>query len=230
VSILAGFQGGLFFDLDGTLVDSERHHWEAWRAVLQIVGEPLLWMEYQREFVGLADPQVLIKLTEQRSNGELVAKQEQLVALKRQHFAARARAENPIPESTCQLIRGLSEIPLALVTSSSRLETLAILESARIAECFRVVVCLDDVQNPKPSSEPYLAAMERLQVRGGIAFEDSPAGLASAAAAGLHVVAIPSPRQFVGIVLQTLKLPEQFAAAGCKPGAGSLLPTARKDT
>jgi beta-phosphoglucomutase-like phosphatase (HAD superfamily) len=25
---------GLFFDLDGTLVDSERHHWRAWRAAL----------------------------------------------------------------------------------------------------------------------------------------------------------------------------------------------------
>jgi beta-phosphoglucomutase-like phosphatase (HAD superfamily) len=53
----------------------------------------------------------------------------------------------------------------------------------------RNIVLGDDVENKKPSPEPYEAAMKKARVKGnasgfgGIAFEDSPAGIAAAAGA-----------------------------------------------
>ena len=59
---------------------------------------------------------------------------------------------------------------------------------------FDVLVCGDDVRNGKPDPEPYLLAAARLGVEPQhcLAIEDSPAGIASAEAAGCVVVAVPN--------------------------------------
>src|SRR5262249_1917495 len=59
---------------------------------------------------------------------------------------------------------------------------------------FPVVVTGDDVTAHKPDPEPYLLAARLLGVdpRRCVALEDSPNGVASAAAAGCHVIAVPS--------------------------------------
>jgi beta-phosphoglucomutase-like phosphatase (HAD superfamily) len=53
---------------------------------------------------------------------------------------------------------------------------------------------VDDVANPKPAPDLYLAACKRLAASPGavIALEDSPPGVAAASAAGLTVIGIPS--------------------------------------
>ena len=50
----------------------------------------------------------------------------------------------------------------------------------------------DEVANPKPHPQPYLAAIERLGGTAGraVAFEDSASGVASAKAAGVPVVGL----------------------------------------
>jgi len=54
------------------------------------------------------------------------------------------------------------------------------------------VLGADDVSRPKPAPDLYLHAVERLDVeaQATVAFEDSAPGVASARAAGLHVVAV----------------------------------------
>jgi HAD superfamily hydrolase (TIGR01509 family) len=80
-------------------------------------------------------------------------------------------------------------VPLALVTSSFRVLAEPF---ARAVGLFDVVVAGDDVRAPKPDPEPYLTAAARLGIDAGacVAVEDSPSGLASAVAAGAHVVAV----------------------------------------
>jgi beta-phosphoglucomutase-like phosphatase (HAD superfamily) len=58
---------------------------------------------------------------------------------------------------------------------------------------FDVLVCGDEVDNTKPHPEPYLLAAKLLgvDIGGCVAIEDSPTGVASAAAAGARVLAIP---------------------------------------
>jgi HAD superfamily hydrolase (TIGR01509 family) len=102
-----------------------------------------------------------------------------------------------------------AEVPMALVTSSDR----AAVETALPvlgAHTFQVIVSADDVELPKPDPQPYLRAAALLGVRPQrcIAFEDSLPGIAAAEAAGCRVYAVaqfvpipPGPRR---IVLATL--------------------------
>src|SRR5262249_18495105 len=83
-------------------------------------------------------------------------------------------------------------LPRALVTGSQRPFTEAVLASTGFH--LPVVVTGDDVSRTKPDPEPYLLAAKLLDVdpQYCVALEDSPNGVASATAAGCHVVAVPS--------------------------------------
>ena len=68
------------------------------------------------------------------------------------------------------------------------------LAQAGFSDIFDLVVCSDEVAEPKPAPDLYLRACT---VLGGnpadaIALEDSSTGVASARAAGVYVIGIPS--------------------------------------
>ena len=86
-----------------------------------------------------------------------------------------------------------SEIPLALVTNTRR--TLAEQALKTIgSHYFAVTVCGDEVADGKPAPDPYLRAAELLGVAPGdcIAIEDSVTGAQSADAAGCVVLVVPN--------------------------------------
>ncbi len=83
-------------------------------------------------------------------------------------------------------------IATGLVTATGRaLVTLAL--GTIGAHNFDVVVCGDEVEATKPHPQPYLTAAALLGTEPGrcVAIEDSPTGMASAVAAGCVVVAVP---------------------------------------
>ena len=71
-----------------------------------------------------------------------------------------------------------------------------VLDAAGLRECFVTALSTEEVSRGKPAPDIYLAVCDRLDRRPQrcAAVEDSTNGLRSAAAAGLHVVAIPHPR------------------------------------
>lgn len=83
-------------------------------------------------------------------------------------------------------------IPVALVTSTAR-RLVDVALGTLGADTFDVVVCGDEVSATKPDPAPYLAAARLLGVpaRECVAVEDSPAGVASARAAGATVIGVP---------------------------------------
>jgi HAD superfamily hydrolase (TIGR01509 family) len=84
-------------------------------------------------------------------------------------------------------------VATALVTSTYREITEVSLDTIG-REFFDVVVCGDEVSATKPDPEPYRRAAELLGVSPGdcVAVEDSPAGTASAVAAGATVLVVPA--------------------------------------
>ncbi|MBE1490326.1 HAD family hydrolase [Plantactinospora soyae] len=84
-------------------------------------------------------------------------------------------------------------VPTALVTSTRRSVVEVALETLG-RDSFDVVVCGDEVDATKPDPAPYLTAARLLGVpiNRCVAIEDSPAGVASALAAGAAVLAVPS--------------------------------------
>ncbi|OJF12467.1 HAD family hydrolase [Couchioplanes caeruleus] len=84
-------------------------------------------------------------------------------------------------------------LPTALVTSTGRRLVEVALDTLG-RENFDAVVCGDEVTAPKPDPAPYLTAAELLGVpiAACVAIEDSPTGMASAVAAGAAVLAVPA--------------------------------------
>ena len=83
-------------------------------------------------------------------------------------------------------------IPTALVTSTRRRLVEVALDTLG-RDTFDAVVCGDEVTANKPDPAPYRMAAEALgvDIAGCVAIEDSPAGVASAQAAGATVLAVP---------------------------------------
>lgn len=84
-------------------------------------------------------------------------------------------------------------IPRAVATSTRRGEAVKLLSQHHLIDHFAFVLGGDEVTRGKPDPEIYRTAAERLGVDPGsmLVLEDSPAGVASARAAGAFVVAIP---------------------------------------
>jgi HAD superfamily hydrolase (TIGR01509 family) len=84
-------------------------------------------------------------------------------------------------------------LPAALVTSTHRRLTEIALDTIG-RQYFAATVCGDEVPHPKPAPDPYLRAAELLDVRAAdcVAIEDSPLGITSAESAGCAVLAVPS--------------------------------------
>lgn len=183
---------GLFFDLDGTLVESEPLHWLAWARALEVRGITLTWSEYQSTCIGHCDDRILNRFTAEYgwTDAEEISV---LFRAKTTSYLDAARRKDLVPPPIAQLLRELSGFPLGLVTSSTRAEVSAVLEAACLLPCFSAVVSREDVSRTKPAPEPYSRAMRALGVSIGVAFEDSDSGIASAESAGLVAIRVATP-------------------------------------
>jgi HAD superfamily hydrolase (TIGR01509 family) len=96
-------------------------------------------------------------------------------------------------------------VPTALVTATRRHLVDVALETIG-RHNFDAVVCGDEVDETKPHPRPYIAAAALLGVPIGrcVAIEDSPTGVASALAAGARVLAVPNDVDLSGIPGVTL--------------------------
>lgn len=182
----------LFFDLDGTLVDSEELHWQAWRATLLPMKIDLSWERYSEECIGHPDPEILWRLIPDAQPRKAI-KPDEVLRDKQGYFIAMVTMRPPFSVEMIHLLKELRHFPMAVVTSSPSAEVSALLDGGGVASFFQTLVCLEDVRNPKPDPEPYLLAMRRMGVVEGIAFEDSHSGSVSATAAGLEVIRISTP-------------------------------------
>jgi len=89
-------------------------------------------------------------------------------------------------------------VPQAVATSSDRYNfDLKITHHKQWFNIFECIVSGDDpeIRNGKPAPDIFLLAAKRLSAppRHCLVFEDSPAGVDAARAAGMHVVAVPDP-------------------------------------
>ena len=83
--------------------------------------------------------------------------------------------------------------PLGLASSSNRPVIDLVLERMGVADRFRATVSSEEVARGKPAPDVYQEVVRRLGVADAAAIEDSEAGIRSAHAAGLRVIAIPNP-------------------------------------
>jgi HAD superfamily hydrolase (TIGR01509 family) len=177
------------FDLDGTLVDTERLILEAGVEALAEVGhEPDIG--FLVSLIGIAESEARLRIA-RRFGGRL-----DLDRLDRAWEAASRRRYDegiPLKPGVPEVLTALGPLPRAVATNSHTSSALSKLAATGIAAHFAHVVGFDAVERPKPAPDVFLEAARRLGASpaGCIAFEDSAAGVAAALAAGMTVVHVP---------------------------------------
>lgn len=177
----------IFFDLDGTLIDTESLamacNVEAFAALGQPVSEDILHAMVGKDFAAVTE-----MLQQHMPDLDLP----RLVAEVEDRFNRGMDAGLALKSGAHELLAHLPA-PAALVTSSGRDGAHRKLQIAGIAAAFVTVVTATDVTRRKPYPDPYLLAAERLGVdpRRCLVFEDSEIGAEAAYRAGCVVVQVP---------------------------------------
>jgi len=179
------------FDLDGVLLQSE----EVWDGVRErYVRERggRYDEQVQRAMMGMSAPEWSRYLhVEAGVPGEPEAINRDVVELMLEAY----RRELPLVPGAAEAVRRTAAaVPLALASSSNREIFEEVLRLALLTDCFRATVSSEEVERGKPAPDVYLEAARRLGVAAArcAAVEDSHAGIRSAKAAGMRVVAIPN--------------------------------------
>lgn len=175
------------FDMDGVLTDTETIWDEVRRELAAEDGHP--WPAGATEaMMGMSTPEWAGYLT--GTVGVRGDAAERTIS----RMAQRYREHLPVLPGAVEAVRRLAaRWPLGLASSSPRRLIDATLETLGLTEHFAVSVSTEEVAAGKPAPDGYLRACELLGVdpRAAVAIEDSSNGLRSAAAAGLHVIAVP---------------------------------------
>lgn len=179
----------VLFDMDGTLVDTERLWWEAVEEVAGGLGHVLTAAD---------QPHVLGRPVEHTAAwlaGVTGAPAEETAVELHRQFADRVRTGVVPRPGARELLRALARerVPTALVTASPRAVADTVLEALGTGH-FAVSVTADDTGRTKPAPDPYLAACRALGVDPAacVAVEDTQTGVTSAESAGCAVLAVPS--------------------------------------
>jgi HAD superfamily hydrolase (TIGR01509 family) len=187
-----GRLGAVLFDMDGTLVDSEK----VWQRALEELAVTLggdLPSAVRESMVGTTTPQAIRLLYEAIGKPHLDPDEgARWLDLRVVSLLAEGLSWRPGAYELLTAVRGAG-IPTALVTATERPLVEVMLDTIG-RENFNVIVTDDDVVLGKPDPEPYASAAAALGVASEdtVAIEDSPTGIASARAAGCVVLAVPA--------------------------------------
>jgi HAD superfamily hydrolase (TIGR01509 family) len=185
--------GAAIFDNDGLLLDTEEAWTRAEQTLFAARGREFT-PEHKRTLIGSSRALAAVKLEailELPGEGEaLMDELHELVMLEA------LEGVEPRPGAIA-LLRRLSEagVPLAVASNSERQFLERTLSSAGLLDGgpFAAIVSATEIEHPKPAPDIYLEAARRLEVapEDAVALEDSPIGVAAAAAAGMFVIAVP---------------------------------------
>ena len=181
----------ILFDLDGTIVNTDPIHYQAWREMLLNYDMDIDESFYKSRISGGTNEKILQDILPQLSLQSAAKFAEDKEAL----FRERAKNLEPMPGFS-ELLEWTDthQIKRALVTNAPRLNAYFMLETLGIKEAFEIVVLGEECVAGKPNPAPYQQGLNKLGVKAEdtIALEDSPSGIRSAVGAGIRTVGIAS--------------------------------------
>jgi HAD superfamily hydrolase (TIGR01509 family) len=192
------FVKALFFDMDGTLFNTESIHAEA---MLMIAKEYKIRPPFNPEVVhelmmGKAD-HLVFEIIKDWEGVPSAWTAENFIALKNANVIELLRKMKNSTYFSKEVSKLLNEARksgyfIALITSSEKIVTQELLKIARLDNFFDFVLTRDDTPHVKPDPWPYLKALSVSGFEGyeTLIFEDSHVGLESATLSGSHVIKV----------------------------------------
>ena len=180
------------FDLDGTLLDTERLSYEAWKEAERITG----WAisdAFIYSIIGCNRAVYTERLEELLSSRE---RAEAFLEIGNAHYQESIEHKGlTVKAGVFELLKRLQQrgIRVALATSSERKKALLKLERSGLGGVFDPITCGCEVLKSKPEPDIYLRTADRLQlgVESCLVIEDSPNGVRAGVAAGMRTVLVP---------------------------------------
>jgi len=183
----------VIFDVDGTLIDSNDLHIDAWRDAFARYGKPIGYDELHAQ-IGKGGDQLMPVFL---STAELEKFGEALDRVRGEIFVADylPRAK-PFPK-----VRELMERlkadgrRMALATSAKVTELDAHKKNLKVDDLLEAVTSADDAEHSKPSPDIFLAALEQIghvAPENAVVIGDSPYDARAAARAGMRTIGLLS--------------------------------------
>lgn len=182
----------VFFDLDGTLIDSEHFYFSNWAPIL--AEEFNIYISYEDWILDFAGHTLVRNVGYLKDKYGIDTTQEFMWTATRANYAKSDMTTIRLMPQAKEILDLLKSkgIRIALVTSSYKTTVDTVLAHHKLLDYFEFFVTRELVENPKPNPEPYLLATQKLGLATGdiIAIEDTITGYTAATAAGLNCVAV----------------------------------------
>ena len=181
---------GLLFDIDGTLVESDPLHLEAFNRAFAPYGHHFDRARFGLELQGLANEAIGARFLP----GETQERQWEIMMEKEALFRSLA-AEGVEPVHGLFALLDWADaqnLPAVAVTNAPRPNAEQLLQAIGVTHRFKGLVIGDELEHGKPHPLPYLTGLEILGANAAncVAFEDSRTGIKSATSAGIATVGL----------------------------------------
>ena len=176
------------FDLDGTLIDSEKYHADGFARAVETLSGYCITDAERSEFFE-AHTSTFVPVLNERHGLRLDA--EKVLEYKRAHVREHFKTD-VFPQAIHFIRKWRERKRMALASNSPKPFVKNALIEGGMIDLFESVCTADDVTQRKPNPEMYNLTLEwmGLEPHEAIVFEDSPAGVKAAQDAGCPVIMI----------------------------------------
>lgn len=188
--------GTIFFDMDGTILDTEKYYRQYWQEAAGDCGYPMT-DEQALSMRSLGRPYGRQRIQELFGDADAYDR-----IRNRRMELMNARLEQdgiPVKPYAKEVLQALMAAGhhLAVATATDLPRTEVYLRQTGLRDCFERIICATMVERGKPAPDIYLYACQKLGIapEEAYAVEDSPNGVQSAYAAGCQVIMIPDQTQ-----------------------------------
>ena len=177
---------GIYWDCDGTLMDTEKAFAYAWQEILKSKSLDLP-IEHFDQYVGVDDKIVHKKYSEKVNLSSFEETMDLLSKIIIRNMSEKIMFDDALE---CLEYFYHYDWKQACVSASPQLHLENKLKDTEIYQYFHDVIGGDSVKRNKPYPDIYLESINKLQTNKNIIIEDSPFGIEAGVASGEFVIAI----------------------------------------